>query len=67
MIAVIEQNSGFITPALDETELPADSSDRLIALFQRNAKYSLQAIEGKTIETIDIFVSAPRVLSRQLY
>lgn len=63
MTTAINRLSDFVAPTPDETQLAAESSRRLVSLLHREAKLSLRAMAGKEEESIEIPVSAFRLLT----
>ena len=66
MSSTINRITDFITPTPDESVLAAQSSRRLVELLQKKVDLSLCARAGKKEETIEIPMSAFRMLTEIL-
>lgn len=63
MTTTLNRISDLVSPSPQDSELAAKSSRRLVALLGREAKLSLRALSDSQEETIEIPLSAFRLLS----
>jgi len=66
MTTTLNRISDLVSPSPQDAKLAAESSRRLVALLGREAKLSLRALSNSQEETIEIPLSAFRLLSEIL-